>query len=128
MLDEKLTLIHKHDKDISVLETRIAGLKSELAFAKQNRIKLVTECSQEMIESGCVNSIVGGLRFTVKATAQSVIISDESKLEKRFIREKITHTPNKVLIKEALKSGESVNGAMLSNGGATIQVTITKGE
>lgn len=45
--------------------------------------------------------------------SESVIIRDEEKLPKKYIVEKITYTPNKVMIKDAIKFGEVVDGAEL---------------
>lgn len=49
---------------------------------------------------------------------QSVQIVDEAKLPDAFIR--IKREPDKAAIKEALKNGEPVEGAQLSNGGESL--------
>lgn len=56
-----------------------------------------------------------------RATPQSVIIVDESKIPDEY--KKTTITVDKVMIKKALQDGE-VTGAELSNGGESLQVRI----
>lgn len=40
-----------------------------------------------------------------------VIIDDEAQLQKEFIKEKVTYSPDKTAIKKAVEAGESVPGA-----------------
>ena len=44
---------------------------------------------------------------------ESVEVYEEEQLEERFLTEKITYSPNKIAIKEAIKAGETVIGATL---------------
>lgn len=45
--------------------------------------------------------------------SESVNVLDESLLDKKFMKEKTTYTPDKTSIKKALKNGEEVSGAVL---------------
>lgn len=45
--------------------------------------------------------------------SESVNVIDESLLGMKFLKKKITYTPDKTLIKKALKNGEEVKGATL---------------
>lgn len=51
--------------------------------------------------------------LTIQRGQQSVVVTDEEKLPEKFIRTK--REPDKTAIKEALKAGEAVEGAELSN-------------
>jgi hypothetical protein len=59
-------------------------------------------------------------KVSVVKSPDKVIITDETDIPDAFMRMK--KEPNKTAIKEALKKGEEVTGAMLSNGGSTIQI------
>lgn len=53
---------------------------------------------------------------------ESVEVYEQDQLEERFLTEKITYTPNKTAIKEAIKAGENVFGAELkTNTSVTIK-------
>jgi len=58
--------------------------------------------------------------LSVRAGSQSVIISDEAAIPESMIR--IKREPDKAKIKDALKAGDDVPGAILSNGGETLNV------
>jgi Siphovirus Gp157 len=52
------------------------------------------------------------------------IVTDEEKLDQRFIRTSVRTAPNMTAIREALEAGEVVPGVEMSNGAETIQITI----
>lgn len=54
---------------------------------------------------------------------KSVIITDETKLEDRFVKVEIIRTPKKAELHTALTDGEVVEGAILSNGSLGLRVT-----
>ena len=53
--------------------------------------------------------------FTIKLqkNARRVVIDDEDELPAVYVKEKLEFVPDKLAIKEALKSGETVPGAHL---------------
>lgn len=59
--------------------------------------------------------------LTVKATPPKVLVTDESAIPSRFF---VPQDPKLSLkaVGEALKAGESIPGATLSNGGSTLQI------
>lgn len=63
-------------------------------------------------------------RFTAsrRAVPPAVVITDENEIPDAFMRFK--KEPDKVTIKEALKSGQQVPGTHLSNGGETLALKI----
>lgn len=59
-------------------------------------------------------------KISVVNSPDKVIITDESAIPDAFM--KITKEPNKTAIKNAIKSGQLIPGATMSNGGTTISV------
>jgi len=62
--------------------------------------------------------------LSVSTKKPSVIITDESAIPGRYWQERITRSPDKASIKEALDAGGYVEGAALSNGGETLTVRV----
>lgn len=60
--------------------------------------------------------------LSIRATPQAVVITAEEDLPDSFWR--VTKSPDKTAIKEALKAGQFVPGACLSNAGETISVRV----
>lgn len=59
-------------------------------------------------------------KISVINSPDKVIVTDEAAIPDAFM--KITKEPNRTAIKNAIKSGQYIPGATLSNGGTTIQV------
>ncbi len=59
-------------------------------------------------------------KISVVNSPEKVIITDESAIPDELM--KITKEPNKTAIKNAIKSGQVIPGATMSNGGTTISV------
>jgi hypothetical protein len=60
-------------------------------------------------------------RAGLRESPSSVVILDEQALEDRFVE--ITRTPKRTEIKKALRDGEVVDGAVLSNPATTVVIT-----
>jgi Siphovirus Gp157 len=90
-------------------------------FKKKIDAKIKTiENAQEFVESELKKSIaaIGDLEgqnfiFKLQKTKDKVVIDDESKISDLFLRTKVTHDPDKTAIFDALKAGQSVDGAQL---------------
>lgn len=90
-------------------------------FKKKIDAKIKTiENAQEFVESELKKSIaaIGDLEgqnfiFKLQKTKDKVVIDDESKISDLFLRTKVTHEPDKTAIFDALKAGQSVDGAQL---------------
>jgi hypothetical protein len=54
--------------------------------------------------------------ISIRAGKSSLIITDETKLEERFIVTTVTKSPDKAAIRTAIGDGEVIEGAQLSNG------------
>lgn len=70
--------------------------------------------------TGLKSVALGEAKISVVNSPDKVIVTDESAIPDEFC--KITREPNKTAIKTAIKNGQYVSGATLSNGGTTIQV------
>jgi len=57
-----------------------------------------------------------------KAVPPKCIVTDEAALPSRFLVEKVSVTPDKKALLEALKAGEAVPGATLSNASETLAI------
>lgn len=70
--------------------------------------------------TGLRSVVLPEAKISVVNSQDKVIVTDESAIPDAFM--KITKEPNKTAIKNAIKSGQHIPGATLSNGGTTIQV------
>lgn len=90
-------------------------------FKKKIDAKIKTiENAQSFVESELKKSIaaLGDLEgnnfiFKLQKTKDKVIIDDETKISDLYLRTKVTHEPDKTAIFDALKAGQSVDGAQL---------------
>lgn len=92
---------------------------------RRNRFKrrkdYTRQLIQKLLEAADVKSIdVPAGKISVVNSPDAVIVTDEDAIPEEFVR--IKREPNKTAIKDAIKSGKSVPGATLSNGGSKIQI------
>ena len=77
--------------------------------------------AQRLMEIAGVKSLeLSSGKISVVNSPKKVIITNEDAIPDLYLRTK--KEPNKTAIKEALEKGDEVPGAMLSNGGNTIQI------
>ena len=119
-MDDILQELNNIDNHILVMKSKVETFRNELSSLQSKRSGLVQKAANEMVESGCTSSDVGGIRWSVRNTPQSVIIKDEALIPPKFFKEKTTKSVNKTLIKSALKNGSTIQGVELSNGGITL--------
>lgn len=90
-------------------------------FRDQINAKIKTiQNAQLFVESELKKSIaaIGDLEgnsfiFKLQKTKDKVVIDNEAKISDLFLRTKVTHEPDKTAIFDALKAGQSVDGAHL---------------
>jgi len=70
--------------------------------------------------TGLKSVALGEAKISVVNSPEKVIITDENAIPEQY--QIIKKEPNKTAIKNAIKNGQYVPGASLSNGGTTIQV------
>lgn len=85
-------------------------MKSKVASA--DRLKNVLKSAMELYG---IESIKGDLiNISLRNNAASVKIENEDALPKEFVTEKITKTPDKKALKEAIESGQEIKGVSLT--------------
>ncbi len=90
-------------------------------FKKKIDAKIKTiENAQDFVESEHTKSTtaIGDLEgnnfiFKLQKTKDKVVIDNEAKISDLYLRTKVTHEPDKTAIFDALKAGQSVDGAHL---------------
>lgn len=100
-----LSLLMKEDR------TRLTKLQERAAKAKDAAQRLMEDCG---VKSAGV--------FYLSPAPPSVVITDEKAIPGRFFRIKEIREPDKNLIRDTIKAGETVPGASLSNAPMTIKV------
>lgn len=87
---------------------------TKLKKSKENTVTRLKETLKSAMEMYQIQSIKGDLiSISLRNNAASVVIEDEAKLPKKFIKKKTTEVPDKTAIKQAIESGVSVKGAYL---------------
>ncbi len=119
-IDNKIRSLHWHENQLNDIEKELSILGARKSGMKISIETLKNSIANEMVETGCVQSTVDGLVWSLRVTPVSVIITDEAALPESFMCTKVTKAPDKIAIKKAIASGEEVAGAMLSNGGITV--------
>ncbi len=105
---------------IKSLESLIADIKAEEAALKKRREareakaeRLKEYITASMMTAGETDFESGKVHLKVKK--REAVIVDEEKLDKAYMKEtvKVTKAPDKIAIKEAIKSGKTVTGAYI---------------
>ena len=122
-----LELIDRLLYDLILTESYIEGTKITRARIDlrekklKHRQEVIRSIIRRLLEAAEMRKItVPNGTAALSAKPQSVEIVDEGLLPENFFR--IKKEPNKTLIGEKLKAGESVPGAQLSNGGETLTI------
>lgn len=96
---------------VKLVEKRISNRRKMLEN-KQARLK--GYLAMNMARCGITEIKANDSSFTAKlyiGRDEAVVIDDEGQLPKDYLREKVTHTANKTLIKAAISDGFNVPGA-----------------
>lgn len=107
------------EKDIAAREGRVERIKKELAV-DESAIKRYTRAKNRIVMDlipGMVEASGGELKtdegtWKVRRSV-STVVDDVSKIPARFIREKVTFSPDKTEIKKVIQNGGTVEGARL---------------
>lgn len=115
LLMERDTKIEKVAFWIKNLDALASSIKSE-RDALDKRMKLTENKAKSLRE--WLGNALDGQKFETSRVAVSFRKSemtevDESVLDKKWCKEKITYTPDKTAIKNAIKAGQTVDGARL---------------
>jgi hypothetical protein len=112
--------INKLNGDVMLIQVELAEIRSQidskklelkdLERIKSDMEKEIEEKEGEIIgimsADGVVKQVVGAFEYTILFGKESVVINNEN-LPKEFINTKVTETPDKKKIKEALKDSDN---------------------
>ena len=105
-------VIKSIESEIDIIDTEIKRLTA-LKKVRENAVERLKMTLQGAMECfGVLELKTPTLKVNFRKS-ESVIITDISELESRFVKIKTTKEPDKTSIKEAIKNGESVLGAEL---------------
>lgn len=103
-------------EDITAIDSQINRLQARKKAIVNNQESLKEYLRHNMEVSGISKIKHPLFTITLGAPTEIVSVEDESLLPDEFITVKTTISPDKIAIKKALKEGEQVNGACLTNG------------
>lgn len=110
-------------------QDRVAGIDQRIQQLKErkerlkHRVEETRNAVASVMERAGVRKIEGAdYTLSVRANKPSVLVTDETELPADYWREKITRSPDKTAIKQALDDGYTVPGAVLSNGSTGLTV------
>jgi hypothetical protein len=126
-LHEAILVVHGEIQEDGILaeglKAAIEGLQSRLA-----RVEKSIETRRQIILSAMVKAEIGTIKsptatLSVKETPRKTVISEEAEIPAKFWKPQDPVLDKKAL-GDALKAGEIVPGATLSNGGITLGVRV----
>lgn len=104
------------------VERRIHDLNARAARFTV-RANSARETVRQMLEALDVKRLVSeDFTVSLKASPPKVLVPEPNDLPEEYWRVVTTRAPDKPLIKSALDAGHKVPGAVLSNGGASLQI------
>lgn len=119
-----LALLVRAEGMDDALKARAATLASERAHV-QRAAAQARDALMACIEETGMPAIEGAHHVAVvAATPKAVVVTDIDALPEKFRR--VTVAADKAAISAALKAGETVPGATLTNGGATLRINARK--
>lgn len=87
----------------------------------QSRADFFRSLIRRVMDAGELQKVVlPGATLSIRNVPPNVIITDEAALPDKFLR--TTRSPDKKALAEALKTGQPIPGATLSNGSTTLSV------
>lgn len=101
------------------LKERIGAMQERLARLSDREKRKRTIIAETMESAGLKKIEAASVTLSIRPSPAAVVITDEAAIPAEFWREKITKSPDKTAIKDALAKGE-VPGAHLSNGGISL--------
>jgi|SRR5665647_324994 len=109
-------IIKMLDGNINTLKTEIERLNSRKNGLEMNADKLKETLKQAMIETGKEKIKTDLFSISVANNPPAVKVTNEALIPKEYFVVKTTESLNKTLLKDILKSGQTVEGAELTQG------------
>lgn len=110
------------DGDALKIDAAIERLKSKKKSLEARKDSLIEYIRMNMEASGIKKISCPVFSITLVDGSDIVEITDEAALPDDYVSVKVTSTPDKVLIKKALKDGYAVEGARLGKGKSSIRI------
>jgi hypothetical protein len=98
--------------DVSIIDEEIKRLRA-LKEAKTNAIDRMKEAVLNAFQVYGITEVKSPTLKLSLRRSEAVQVTNENQLSGGYLREKITFTPDKELIKAAIKAGKTVEGAVL---------------
>ena len=105
-------VIKNFENEIDIYDREINRLKERKKQMQNIKDRIKSILTNAMIEFGIVKLQGKTLSLSFRES-ESVEVTDERMLEERFVKTEIKTSPDKIAIKNAIKNGEDVQGAML---------------
>lgn len=109
-IDSTVRFVQETRGKADMVENEIRRLSALKAFYNNRADRLESGMTRAMEVWGIERIETGFTKVYFRGTP-AVLITDEGKIPANFFKEKITLTPDKTAIKEAIKSGKRVEGA-----------------
>lgn len=120
VLDKLLSEERSANALASATATRISELQARKARTERKKDAMRGLLFKLLKAADLPRAVLPEATVSIGKKAASVEIIDEAALPKKFLR--VTTSPDKVAIKEALASGKSVKGARMGEPGETLTV------
>lgn len=112
-------------------ELMIEAIKARIGELKERADRLDARADAKrhaacnaMAEAGLKKIEAPTVTLSLRNVAPSVVIVSEAEIPDDYMREKVTKSVDKALVKQALQDGYFVPGAHLSNGGVTLAARV----
>jgi Arc/MetJ-type ribon-helix-helix transcriptional regulator len=119
-IESIVTALSENELLLAGIESRVREMRERHDRFESRSEKLREALRDLLCRANMRKLVLPECTLSLSAKPQSVVIADESALPEQFIR--IKKEPDKAAIKEALKRGEQITGAALSNGGETLTI------
>lgn len=111
-VEDYCRVIYQLNADVEMYENEIKRLTAKAKAAKKGVDRMKSALSDYMTATQKKKLSAGTFTLSFRKS-ESVVIMDENALPTEYIVEEVKIKPNKKLIKNAIKNGETVNGAEL---------------
>lgn len=120
LIDRLVSLVNENDALAEAMAARVAKLRE-----RQTRVTMKMNFYRNLIHKLMTAADMKSVatpegKVSVVSAPDKVVITDEHAIPDQYQR--IKKEPDKAAIKKALAEGKSIDGAVLSNGGTTIQI------
>ncbi len=108
-----LTVLDKMKSEKNRIRERINFLTSREAKQQKDIERLMDNLDFNLKNLGIDKMDTADYKLSYRVQPEKVIIDDGIQLDKKYLKEKITYTHDKTLLKELLKNGEKIKGVRI---------------